>query len=334
MVEDELPREVDRAFLEVLAEREVAEHLEEREVERVEPTSSMSGVRKTFCDRGEERRRRLLAAQEVRPQIDDELVGDPAVDHEPAVAVGAGSGPAHVGRHRERRERCLGPGGLGLVADRLRDGVADARDAGDSAGQVLLGAAEVERGADRRGDHGRGAGGGPERCGRGAARFANSHSRGRVSRGSMISSTRNASAVLNGRLARGEPRLDLGAQRVGIGGRFELRLVRGLDPALEREPAPLPRRPREPVREARRVLVRGAGDAVHLAHDHRAPRHRRLVDRGERPGAVADRRRLLGLGADDEAGVVDEVHDRETERVGEIDEALTFCDASAVQPPA
>ena len=37
VVEDELPREVDRAFLEVLAEREVAEHLEEGEVEAVEP---------------------------------------------------------------------------------------------------------------------------------------------------------------------------------------------------------------------------------------------------------------------------------------------------------
>ena len=44
VVEDELPGEVDRAFLEVLAEREVAEHLEERRGASVSsPTSSMSG---------------------------------------------------------------------------------------------------------------------------------------------------------------------------------------------------------------------------------------------------------------------------------------------------
>src|SRR5438067_807894 len=36
MVEDELPGELDRAVLEVLAEREVAKHLEEREVVAVE----------------------------------------------------------------------------------------------------------------------------------------------------------------------------------------------------------------------------------------------------------------------------------------------------------
>src|SRR5205085_7811624 len=36
VLEDELPREVDRAFLEVLPEREVPEHLEEGEVEGVE----------------------------------------------------------------------------------------------------------------------------------------------------------------------------------------------------------------------------------------------------------------------------------------------------------
>ena len=48
MLGDELPREVDGAVLEVLAEREVAEHLEEREVAAVRPTSSMSVVRKHF----------------------------------------------------------------------------------------------------------------------------------------------------------------------------------------------------------------------------------------------------------------------------------------------
>ena len=160
------------------------------------------------------------------------------------------------------------------------------------------------------------------RARRGAARFANSQSSGRVSRGSMISSIMNASAVLNGLRARDEARLDLGPQRGRILRGFELRAVRGLDPAFERERSPLTRRPREPVREARRVLVRGAGDAVDLADQHRAPRHRRLVHRGERAGAVADRARLLGRGADQEARVVDEVHDREPERLREVDEPL------------
>ena len=154
-----------------------------------------------------------------------------------------------------------------------------------------------------------------------AASSANSQSSGRVSRGSMISSTRNASAVLNGDW-RAASRCSISARSAsGIVGRFELRLVRGLDAAFERKAAPVARRPREPVRELRRVLVRGARDAVHLAHDHRAPRRRRLVDRGERTRAVADRRGLLGVGADHEAGIVDEVHDREMERLGEIDEA-------------
>ena len=47
----------------------------------------------------------------------------------------------------------------------------------------------------------------------------------------------------------------------------------------------------------------------------------RLVDRRERARAVADRAGLLGLDADHEARHVDEMHDRQVERVGEIDEA-------------
>ncbi len=68
VVEDELPREVDRPFLEVLAEREVAEHLEEREVERVEP--DLVDVRRAedLLDGREERRRGHFAAEEVRHQ--------------------------------------------------------------------------------------------------------------------------------------------------------------------------------------------------------------------------------------------------------------------------
>src|SRR5919109_1088334 len=68
VLEDELPRELDRAVLEVLAEREVAEHLEEREVGAVE--SDIVDVRgsETLLHRRQQRRWRLLLAQEVRHQ--------------------------------------------------------------------------------------------------------------------------------------------------------------------------------------------------------------------------------------------------------------------------
>ena len=68
MVEDELPREVDRAFLEVLAEREVAKHLEEGQVVCVEPDLVDVGRAEDLLDGGEQQRRRRLAAEEVRHQ--------------------------------------------------------------------------------------------------------------------------------------------------------------------------------------------------------------------------------------------------------------------------
>src|SRR5439155_18892742 len=68
IIEDELPREVDRAFLEVLAEREVAEHLEERQVGAVE-ADLVAVVRPGALLYGREQRcRRLLAAEEKRHQ--------------------------------------------------------------------------------------------------------------------------------------------------------------------------------------------------------------------------------------------------------------------------
>ena len=69
------------------------------------------------------------------------------------------------------------------------------------------------------------------------------------------------------------------------------------------------------------ALVRGPGHTEHPPEDHRAPRHRGLVHRGQRPRAVADRGRLLGRRPDDEARLVDEVDDGQVERVGQIDEA-------------
>ena len=68
VVEDELPGEVDRAFLEVLPEREVAEHLEEGEVVAVEPDLVDVRRAEAFLHGHEQRRRGLLAPEEVRHQ--------------------------------------------------------------------------------------------------------------------------------------------------------------------------------------------------------------------------------------------------------------------------
>ncbi len=77
----------------------------------------------------------------------------------------------------------------------------------------------------------------------------------------------------------------------------------------------------------------GAGHAEHLADDHGAERHRRLVHRGQCPHALADGAGPLRLGADEEAGLVDEVHHRAggTSRQRST-KRVTFSDASAVQP--
>ena len=63
---DELRGELDRSFLEVLPEREVAEHLEEREVRPVE--ADLVDVRrpKALLHGHGQRRRRILPAEEVR----------------------------------------------------------------------------------------------------------------------------------------------------------------------------------------------------------------------------------------------------------------------------
>src|SRR5206468_5648941 len=63
---DELARVRDRTLLEVLAEREVAEHLEEREVERVEPDLVDIGSSEALLARGGEGSRRSLEAEEIR----------------------------------------------------------------------------------------------------------------------------------------------------------------------------------------------------------------------------------------------------------------------------
>src|SRR4051794_34406437 len=117
------------------------------------------------------------------------------------------------------------------------------------------------------------------------------------------------------RAHRVEPRLDLLAQCHGVVGRLELAPVRRLEPARDRQRAPVARRPRVPQVQPRRVAVRGARDAVDLADQHRHPRHGRLVDREQGSGTAPHRAGTLGLGADHEPRLVDEVDHREPELV-------------------
>ena len=63
---DELRGELDRPFLEVLPEREVPEHLEEREVRAVEPDLVDVRCPEALLHRGRERRRGCLPPEEVR----------------------------------------------------------------------------------------------------------------------------------------------------------------------------------------------------------------------------------------------------------------------------
>ena len=68
VIEDELPREIDRALFEVLAEREVAEHLEEGEVGAVEADLVDVGRAEALLHRRQQRCRRLLSPEEERHQ--------------------------------------------------------------------------------------------------------------------------------------------------------------------------------------------------------------------------------------------------------------------------
>jgi hypothetical protein len=66
VIADELGRVLDRAFLEVLAEREVAEHLEEGQVVRVQPDLVDVDRPEDLLRRRRRRRRRRLAPEEER----------------------------------------------------------------------------------------------------------------------------------------------------------------------------------------------------------------------------------------------------------------------------
>src|SRR5581483_4231879 len=76
------------------------------------------------------------------------------------------------------------------------------------------------------------------------------------------------------RVAQGCQRaLELGAGRVRVVGRLEVALERRLDPARERQRAPVAGGPREAEVQPRAVAVAGSRDPEDLAHQDRAPGH-------------------------------------------------------------
>ena len=68
--------------------------------------------------------------------------------------------------------------------------------------------------------------------------------------------------------------------------------------------------------------MRAAGDAVQPTDHDRRPGHLRVVDRRRRLDARSQRARAFARTADQEAGLVGEVYDRQVEHIAEIDELL------------
>ena len=177
---DELPGEVDRAVLEVVAEREVAEHLEHRGVPRRQADLVEVGVlaaRAQHLLHGREaRRRRLLRAREVRLER------------------------LHAGRDEERR-RVLGR--------------RDQRPRGEAAVAPLLEERQEALPQLRGRPHGSIVGAGPTRLGRAMPRRAR-RARGRRRR-SGRDPTRRGSGSLPAAAPRGRRRHGRLVQRPGLG---------------------------------------------------------------------------------------------------------------------
>src|SRR5256712_5695223 len=119
----------------------------------------------------------------------------------------------------------------------------------------------------------------------------------------------------------GQPLFDLGHPRLRIRSRGDLRPIRGFDPAFERPRAPASGGPGVARAVTAAGPVGGAGDAGDVTDDHRAPGRGRLPDRRHRAHALLDGAGLLGILADQEAGAVDEIDDRQVEGPRDVPEA-------------
>src|SRR5262245_59609989 len=120
----------------------------------------------------------------------------------------------------------------------------------------------------------------------------------------------------------GEALLDVRHLRPRVGRRVDFRAIRRFDPAFERQRAPASRRPRVTRAVAAAVAMRGARYAEAVAHDDGAPRNRRLPDRRHRTHALLDGPGVLGVEPDQEAGTIDEIEQRQVERLRDVDKAL------------
>ena len=72
------------------------------------------------------------------------------------------------------------------------------------------------------------------------------------------------------------------------------------------------------------IAVGRARHTKRLTYQDRAPGDRGLIDGGHGPGAVANGARLFPLHADDKAGDIHEMHDRQMEGLGQVDKAGDF----------
>ena len=157
----------------------------------------------------------------------------------------------------------------------------------------------------------------------------------RVSRGSITSSIRSlpAAHVHVEDLAEALDQLCLLRRRVLC--RVDLFAERDLDHALRAHHADLRARPRhDQVRLIRAAVHHVVAGAVGLARDHRDLRHRRVGDRVEHLGAVADDAFGLDLRADHEAGHVLDEHQRDRERVAQVHEARGLVGGVVVEDAA
>src|SRR5262249_46067813 len=139
------------------------------------------------------------------------------------------------------------------------------------------------------------------------ANSTQSHNKGLVSRGSMISSMPKLSAVRNGE--RSSFNISSISRRLASGSGEDS--MSRLYPASNRQSSPSARRPRVAQVERLRGAVGRAGHSEHPSQDDRNPGHGRLINGGHRPRAVTGRARAFGPRADQEAGLIDEVHDRQ-----------------------
>ena len=104
---DELGRVLDRALLEVLAEREIAEHLEERQVVRVEADRVDVDRSEDLLTRRRQRPRRRLKTEKVRH-----------------LWLHAGAGQQRRMIVRARDERCRGPPEMSLLLEEGEEALA------------------------------------------------------------------------------------------------------------------------------------------------------------------------------------------------------------------